>query len=254
VSGCLKSISKTLKDVAKKNHAVLRDIIEAAEKRADEIGAGFGGKKRLRGGENESDVDADTFFGEDAEGADAVGRHGNFRDDIGMPADHFAGFAKHAVVIGGDDFSADGAIFYDVADFDDELAEGLFFFGGEGGVGGDAVDYAGGCALADFVEICGIEEEFHFFTFVIGAVRISRPWLSDDVLPAVKRAWRAVPLLKTGYRIAKCADSGDAYFHYVAVSERADSRWCSGCDHIAGFERHHLSYPMNYNINGKDHF
>src|ERR1700755_2813098 len=61
-----------LEDVAKKNHAVLRDIIEAAEKRADEIGAGFGGEKRLRRGENESDVDADAFLGEDAEGADAV--------------------------------------------------------------------------------------------------------------------------------------------------------------------------------------
>ena len=158
-----------LEDVAKKNHAVLRDIIEAAEKRADEIGASLGGEKRLRCGENESDVDADAFFGEDAEGADAVGRHGNFRDDIGMPADHLAGFSKHAVVIGGDDFGADGAVFYDVADFDDELTEGLFFFGGEGGVGGDAVDDARGCALADFVEICGIEEELHFFTFVVAS-------------------------------------------------------------------------------------
>ena len=64
----------------------------------------------------------------------------------------------------------------------------------------------------------------------------------------------AVPLLKTGYRVAKCADSGDAYFNNVAIGERADSGWRSGCDHIAGFERHHLSYPVNYNINGKDHF
>src|ERR1700759_2520256 len=109
-----------LEDVAKKNHAVLRDIIEAAEKRADEIGAGLGGEKRLRSGKDESDVDADAFFGENAEGAHALGRHRNFRHDVGVPAAHFASFAEHAVVIGGDDFGADGAVFYDVADFDDE--------------------------------------------------------------------------------------------------------------------------------------
>ena len=89
---------------------------------------------------------------------------GNFRDYIGMPADHFARFAQHAVVRSVETTSALMAPFFTMSQISRMSSrKGFFSLAARVGLVVTPSRMPKDCALADFVEICGVEEEFHVF-------------------------------------------------------------------------------------------
>ena len=147
-------------DVLDQVHAIEADIVVAADKGADEGGAGLGGEKGLVGREAKRDVDLGAFAGEAAAGLEAVEGEGELHADIGGELAHDVGLAEHAVDVHRDDFGGDGAV-DDPADFLHHLEELAARFRDQAGVGGDAIEQAGGGKVGDFGHVGGVDEEFH---------------------------------------------------------------------------------------------
>src|SRR5271156_618238 len=83
------------------------------------------------------------------------------------------------------------------------------------------------------------------FRFVFPGCAAARPSCSIAAGPR--------SLFPRGYRISQRPNSADAHLDRVAGRERPDPRGSSRGDHVAGKQRHHLRYPMNYSIGGKEH-
>src|SRR5204862_1103387 len=104
--------------------ALVADIIQPADERADDISAGFGREQRLRRRETESDVDADAFLRERGGGLDAVANERAFHHHIFMQFRQFASLADHGAGFGRDHFRADIAV-YDLANPANLLPDGV---------------------------------------------------------------------------------------------------------------------------------
>ena len=66
----------------------------------------------------------------------------------------------HGAGIGGNHLHAHGAV-HGIANGKNRLFEGLALFGDQGGVCGDAVQNAQGGSFANFIDVGGIDKEFH---------------------------------------------------------------------------------------------
>ncbi len=149
-------------DVFDQRHAFLRDVVETADKRADIRRARLRGEQRLAGRETERHVRFDAFLGEDARRLQAFGDQRQLHDDVFVNARQRAPFAEHRLGFQRRDLRADRAV-HDRGDFVQQLGERLAAGGDEAGVGRHAIDEAHRLGFLDFVEVAGVDKNFHAF-------------------------------------------------------------------------------------------
>ena len=151
-----------------------RDVVEAADERADVGRADLRGKERLGRREDQRDVDPDAFVGERLRRPDAVARERHLDDDVLVNRREVAPFGDHPRVVGRDDLGADRAL-DDLADVLRDLPRVAALLRHERGIRRDAVDDAERDERLDFLEISGIDEEFHRSTCRLGPRSYCRP-------------------------------------------------------------------------------
>ena len=156
-----------LDDVRHQIHPLLPDVVQPAHKGADHRGAGLRPQQGLIDRETEGLVDFDVVPGQDGNGLEPLGRAGNFDPGIGNPLGDVPALGNHPGGVQADHFHGDGAG-DDVGDFLDGGAVAFgpadALFSRQGRVGRDAADNAQFGALADFLNVGGIQKQFHSFT------------------------------------------------------------------------------------------
>ncbi len=90
-------------------HSVLARVVQAADKGADEGGAGLGGQNGLEGREDQGQVDLETLGGQDPGGGQAVQGQGQLDGHVVGQAGQAAAFQEHTFPVRGQDFGADRA-------------------------------------------------------------------------------------------------------------------------------------------------
>ena len=93
-------------DIADQVHSILADIIQAADKGADEIRAGLCGHDRLGRGKYERHIHANAFFTEGSCRLQSFFSHRTFHDDIRMQLCQMPAFLDHSCGITADRFGA----------------------------------------------------------------------------------------------------------------------------------------------------
>ena len=147
-------------DLADQVHAVEADVVQPADERRDEGRAGLGRQQRLIGREAQRHVDHRALGGKRATGLEAgPGERHLDRDVLGDLGQRPA-FLEHALGVEGCHLGTDRAV-DDGANLGDDLLEVAARLGDQRGVGGDAVQQAGGRQLADFGHIRRVDKEFH---------------------------------------------------------------------------------------------
>ena len=111
-----------LDDVLKQQQSVLTDVVQPAEKRADECCAGFRRQDCLRRRETECDVHLDSFVGQLARRFQTVACQRTFDHDIRRDLRVFQSFTDHAVFVLAGNFRRDWSL-NDFADRGDVLLE-----------------------------------------------------------------------------------------------------------------------------------
>src|SRR6185369_675972 len=104
-------------------HAVLGDVVQAADEGGHVGGARFGSQQRLHGSEDQGDIGLDPLVGKCLAGLETFRGHGQFDDDVLVDLGQFLAFLDHAGRVQGDDLSRDRA----VDDGDDLLDDVLEF-------------------------------------------------------------------------------------------------------------------------------
>ena len=141
-------------------HAVKTQIIEATDKRADDVCAVLGGQHSLGGGEDQGNVDFDALVGQDFRGAQAIRRARCLHDDVIRPCTKFTSLTHHAFPIGRNGLGGDIA-FHDRADLLDAFLEVLTFLGDQRWVGRHSVDQPKISGLANLINIRRIKKYLH---------------------------------------------------------------------------------------------
>ena len=131
-------VVEDLDDLVNQAHAGRRDIVKAADERADESRADLGSEQRLRRREDQRDVDADAFLRELLARLHAVARERHLDDDVLVDLGEVPPLAHHALELGGYHFRADRAL-DEIANPLQDLAIISSLFGQEGRVRGYAV-------------------------------------------------------------------------------------------------------------------
>src|SRR3990172_4893158 len=145
-------------------HAVLVDVVEAADKGRQQRRPGLGGQQALVGGEDERAVGLDAFLGEAVDGLQALLAHRHLDHDVGRQLGEVAALAQHALDVVGDDLGADRAG-GDAADFDQHLVVCLAARPGEERrVGRHAIEHAPARCGADLFDVGRVQEDLHAFT------------------------------------------------------------------------------------------
>ncbi len=147
-------------DLAHQVHAVGTGIVEPAYERRDERGAGLGRQQRLVGREAQRHVDHRALPGQRPARLQARPGQRHLDGDVRGDLCQHAAFSQHALEVGGGHLGAHRPR-HERADLGDDLLEVALGLGHQRGVGGDAVDEAGGGQLLDFGHVCRIHEEFH---------------------------------------------------------------------------------------------
>ena len=153
-------IPEDLDDLGDQLHAVVRDVVEAADEGRHEGGAGLGREQRLGRREAQGDVDLNAFAGERPARLQTVPDQRQLDADVGGELGEPAALGQHAIVGRGGDLRADRAIDQgaDLLDHLEEAAPGL---GDQRRIGGHAIEQAAGGQLRDLRDVGGIDEEFH---------------------------------------------------------------------------------------------
>ena len=164
-------VAVDLQHLFDQRHAVLADVVQAADEGRDVGRAGLGGEKGLGSREAEGDVAADVRGGQGGDGAQARRAEGYLDDDVGGQLGQAVGFAEHAFVVGGEHLARYRPALSDqLGDLLDGGQIGLALLGDQAGVGGDAVDHAPFEAGGDFLDVRGVEEEEHGILSGLGSV------------------------------------------------------------------------------------
>ena len=149
-------------DVADQLHPVKAVVIMPADERRNEGRPGLGGEQRLIGREAQRDIDHGAIAGQRLAGLEAVNRQRHLDADIvGDLAQHF-GLTHHAGMVERDHFGADRAIGHP-ADFPRHFHEIAARLHDQRGVGGHAIEQAGGGQFLDVGNFGGVGKEFHRF-------------------------------------------------------------------------------------------
>ena len=102
-------------DLLDQLHAIRADVVQAADERRYVSGTGLGRQQGLPGAEYQRAVGLDALVGEILDGLYPIAGHGQFYRDVRMQCRQIFPLAHHAVIIGGDHFSAHVAV-HDIAD------------------------------------------------------------------------------------------------------------------------------------------
>src|SRR5207253_11504526 len=97
-----------LDDVRQELEPVLSNVVEAAEKRTDERGAGFCRAHSLRRGKAKRHVHFDSFVVQDPRRFQPVGRERTLDDDVGCDLYELATLFEHFVLFGSRNLSRNG--------------------------------------------------------------------------------------------------------------------------------------------------
>lgn len=146
-----------LGDLSDEVRAVLVDVIEATDERADEVGAGTSSQERLVDGETEGNVDLGSVLAQLLTGAQSGRRQRHFDDNIFRPCSDVATFFNHAFEVLGYALGAHGTA-YDLADLLDKFLKIPFFLNHQRWVGSDAVENAPGGDFLNLVQVCGVQK------------------------------------------------------------------------------------------------
>ena len=99
--------------------------------------------------------------------------------------------AQNSGGVRGDHLGVHHAVLHNLADFQDVLAKRLAFLGDQGGIGGDAVHDAQGDSLADFVQVCGIQKDFHdrrsFYFWALRCRRATAGFISHGATTGLRK-------------------------------------------------------------------
>lgn len=147
-------------DLADEIHAVLADVVESADERADEERACLRDHKRLQALEAQREVGFDSGIAHRFAGFEAVDGAGQLHDDVWRDLDVLAAFLHHAFKVSRDDFRRDWP-FAHAADFSETLGVGHAFFGDERWICSDAIEHAEVMGFFHVVEVGGIEIDLH---------------------------------------------------------------------------------------------
>ncbi len=141
-------------------HADLADIVEAPDEGRNEGGSGLGRQDCLTGGEAQRHVDRDAVAGQRFAGHQPIGGQRHLDGDVARDLGQILAFADHRRRIQCRHFRRNGAG-NDRANLRDHIFEALAGLGHEGRIGGRAVNQARGGEGANFLDVCGVDEEFH---------------------------------------------------------------------------------------------
>src|SRR5213592_5069067 len=147
-------------DIADQVHSILADIIQAADKGADEIRAGLCGHDRLGRGKYERHIHANAFFTEGSSRLQSFFSHRTFHDDIRMQFCQMPAFLDHSCGITADRLGAHRPV-HQRTDFQKLIFKCISFFRNQRWVCRNSIQHAGTGGIADLLKIGRIEEEFH---------------------------------------------------------------------------------------------
>jgi|GEM_PF-6088306 len=150
-----------LRNIANDLHAVLGDVVQTPDERADDIRPRQRGEERLIRREAERHIRADAFPLELFHGGPAVRRGRHLHDDIRVPFGEPARFIQHSPGIEADCLGADGPV-YNFRDLLNDLFMRLAArLAHERGIGGHAAENAPARHFANLINKRGIEKDAH---------------------------------------------------------------------------------------------
>ena len=157
-------IVENLANLRDQRHAIVSDVVEAADEGGHESGPGLGRQERLGRRKAEGHVDHDSGLGERAAGFQPVPGQGNLDRDVVGPRGQDATLADHVVEGGGGDLGTDGSR-DDFADLVEDFKKIAPAAGDERGIGGHAVEQTSGREILDLVDVGGVDKELHDSSF-----------------------------------------------------------------------------------------
>jgi hypothetical protein len=153
-------VVEDLEDMRDDFHAVVPDVVQAADEGGYERRAGLGGEQRLGSGEDERHVHPVAALGEGPGGLQTLGRHRALDDDVAMDARQALAFFDHAGGLEAHDLGAHGAV-DDGADLPQHLLVASAALGDERGVRRDPVEDAPAVRFPDLGHLRGVDEDLH---------------------------------------------------------------------------------------------
>ncbi len=147
-------------DLLDEIRAVVRNVVQPSDERADIAGACSCGQECLRGAEDQRHIGLDAKRGQLRGGLQTLGTNRDLNDDVGMDFDQFLGLGYHALGHRGDYLGADGAV-HDAGDLGDHILKFLALLSDERRVGRHAAEDAQGGGTFDLFNVCGVDKDFH---------------------------------------------------------------------------------------------
>src|SRR5690606_12045842 len=164
-----------LPDLVDQLNAVVRNVVESAEKRRYITCTGFSRKQCLSRGKDQRAVRANTFAGEFFDGLHTVADHGNLHDDLVIYLGKLPSFLYDVVEVGGNNLGTNVVV--------DDIANGFVvltdvgltadaLFRHERRVSSNAIQHAEIVSFLDFFEIRGVNEKLHILLTVSAQITV----------------------------------------------------------------------------------